>query len=252
MREAYDRLDDFIDQIARLEPSQLHVDAADPELAPMLDVAMRLRLVAGIEPSRSVVQRTRAALLRPITNEAGHRASAARHMWQRRGLALAFAVALVLALGTTSVLAAPAALPGSLLYAVRNLREDVEVGLAGTPAQRARLYAGFALTRSSQLHDLVQHGSGASAAVVQTLLRDIGNRVQQANQQAQADGQGARSAVQQTEREIQQQLNQVGQQGSFSGAEGNALTQTIQEVQSGESGLSGGGGGNDNTSSNQP
>jgi hypothetical protein len=250
MRDTDDRLDHYIDEIAQLKPSDAHVDAADPALPPMLHAAVRLRRVAMIEPSPAVVQRTRAALLRPVTNGARHTVSARRQLWQRRGLALAFAVVLLLALGTTSVLAAPAALPGSPLYAVRNLREDVEVGLAGTAAQRARLYVGFAVTRSSQLRELAQQPSGASPAVVQTLLRDIGNRIHEADQQAQADGQDARSAVQQGEREIQQQLNQVGQQGGFSGAEGNALARTLQEVQSSESGLSGDSGSNENL--NQP
>jgi hypothetical protein len=152
---------------------------------------------------------------------------------------MAFAVAL-LAFGSSSVFASAGALPDSPLYAVRNLREDLQLRLAGSPAQRASLYAGFAAERSSQFQRLALNHT-LRPEVADALLRDISTRIHQANQEAHADGPGARSEVTQVEVQIGQQLNQVQQDGGLSGSQGESLTNAIRDVQSGQSGQSGGG-----------
>ena len=71
---------------------------------------------------------------------------------------------------------------------------------------------------------------------VTTLLRDIQDRVHHANQAAHDDGPAARSAVRDLEGQIGNQLTQIQQQGDFSG---NAVTETLHAVQSGQTEQSG-------------
>jgi hypothetical protein len=125
----------------------------------------------------------------------------------------------------------------------------VQVRLAGSPAQRAALYASFATERSSQLRDLTRNNA-ADRSAVQTLLRDIKDRINEANQEANGDGKQARAEVQQAEGQIGSQLNQIQQEGNLPAGEGGSLGDTLRAVQSGQSGQSGDGTGNDNA--NQP
>jgi hypothetical protein len=163
-------------------------------------------------------------------------------------MGLAFAM-LLLTLGTTSALAAPSALPDSPLYSVRNWREAVQVQLAGTSALRAELYATFAAERTTQLRRLVEHNA-VDPGLAMTLLRDIEDRVHHANQEAHNDGPAARSTVREMEGQIGNQLTQIQQRGEFSGNAGAQLTQTLQSVQSGQSGNNDTGNSKGNT--NQP
>jgi hypothetical protein len=256
MRKAEDVLETYLAQIVSGAP----VLASDSGLQPMLQVATQLRQVGRIAPSPARVERIRVDLRRVPTREAGAPSTMPRRgLWRRPVAGLAFAM-MLMALGTTSALAAPSALPDSPLYPVRNMREAVQVQLAGTAAQRAMLYANFAAERATQLRRLVGHKDVAPGVVV-TLLRDITSRVHQANQEAKDDGPAARSAVSQVEGQIGDQLNQIQQEGEFSGNDGAQLTDTLRDVQSGQSGQSGPSGpsgpsgqsgGNSNTDTNQP
>ena len=244
MRHADDTLETYLAQIVSGAP----VTKAEPSLEPMIHVAQQLRQVGSIEPSRARVERIRIALRRaPVTAVAARPTAPKLGFWPRPVMGLAFAV-LILALGTTSALAAPSALPDSPLYPVRNLKETVQVNLAGTATQRAMLYATFAGERATQLRQLAGH-KAIDPSVVVTLLRDITARVHQANQAAHNDGAAARSAVAQVEGQIGDQLNQLQQEGEFSGDAGNQLASTIRDVQTGQSGQSGD---NGNSDSNQP
>jgi hypothetical protein len=246
MHKVEDALETYLAQIVSGAP----VASAHADLEPMLRVATRLRLVGSVEPSPASVERIRVALRRPPLREVIARPTAPRlGLWRRPVIGLAFAV-LLLTLGTTSALAAPAALPDSPLYSVRNWREAVQVQLAATSGQRAILYATFAAERSTQLHRLTE-GRAADPGVVTTLLRDIEDRVHHANQEAHDDGPAARSAVREVEGQIGNQLTQIQQQGEFSGNAGAQLTQTLNAVQSGQSGQSGDGT-SGNSSDNQP
>jgi hypothetical protein len=178
------------------------------------------------------------ALRRAPAREAAARPTVPQFgLWRRPAMGLAFAVVL-LALGTTSALAAPSALPDSPLYSVRNWRESVEVQLAGNSTQRAMLYANFAGERTTQLRQLAGH-KAVDPGLVTTLLRDITARVQRANQEAHDDGQAAQSAVRGVEGQIGNQLSELQQEGEFSGDAAAQLTDTLRVVQSGQSGQTG-------------
>lgn len=247
MRKAEDVLERYLTQMMSGAP----VPAADSGLQPMLHAALQLRQVGRIAPSPARVERIRVDLGRVPTHEVEARSISSRlHLWRRPVAGLAFAM-MLMALGTTSALAAPSALPDSPLYPVRNLREAVQVQFAGTGAQRAILYANFAAERATQLRRLVGR-KDVPPGVVVTLLRDITSRVHQANHEAKNDGQAARSAVNQVEGQIGDQLSQVQQEGEFSGNDGAQLNNTLRDVQSGQSGPSGQSDGNGNTDTNQP
>ena len=239
MRHADDTLETYLAQIV----SGARVQASERVMEPMVRVALQLRQVSNIEPSQASVARVRITLrrrevpARSITPRLG--------LWRRPVMGLAFAV-LIMAVGTTSALAAPSALPDSPLYPVRNLKESVQVQLARTATERAVLYASFAGERATQLRQLVGHK--ADPGVVVTLLRDITARVHQANQAAHQDGPAARSAVRQVESQIGDQLNQIQQEGEFSGGAGDQLASTLRDVQSGQSGDNN----NSNSDTNQP
>ena len=245
MRHADDTLETYLAQIVSGAP----VRAAESGMEPMVHVALQLRQVSSIEPSPAAVERIRIALRRVPAREVGARSTMPRlGLWRRPVMGLAFAVALM-TLGTTSALAAaPSALPDSPLYPGRNFEESMQVQLAGTPRERALLYANFAGERTKQLRTLA-HQHGYSPDVATTLLRDIADRVHRANQQAHDDGQAAQSAVRDIEGQIGDQLTQIQQQGEFSGDTSAELTQTLRSVQSGQSGDSTNG---TNGNSNQP
>src|ERR1700730_14233267 len=82
-----------------------------------LRLAARLDEIAAIEPSSAAVARVRAALLAPAQGQRRASSGPRFNLWGRPAIALAFAV-MLLAIGTTSVFAAPDALPNSPLYAV--------------------------------------------------------------------------------------------------------------------------------------
>lgn len=234
MRHADDTLEIYLAQIVSGAP----VREPEPGLEPMLRAAQHLHRVGSVEPSRAAVERIRVALRRePVCDGAARPSMSPFGLWRRPAMGLAFAVVLV-ALGTTSALAAPSALPDSPLYSVRNWRESVEVQLAGNSGQRAMLYANFAGERATQLRQLAGH-KAVDPGLVTTLLRDITARVQRANQEAHDDGQAAQSAVRGVEGQIGNQLSQLQQEGEFSGNAATQLTDTLQVVQSGQSGRSG-------------
>jgi hypothetical protein len=253
MRKAEDVLETYLAQVVSGAPVQV----SDSSLQPMLEVALQLRQVSRISPSPASVERIRVALRRVPTREreVGARSTTPKlGLWRRPVAGLAFAT-MLMALGTTSALAAPSALPDSPLYPVRNVREAVQVQFASTAAQRAMLYANFAAERATQLRRLVGH-KDVAAGVVGTLLRDITSRVHQANQEARDDGPAAQSAVREVEGQIGDQLSQIQQEGEFSGNDGAQLTDTLRAVQSGQSGQSGDSSNssatNGNGDSNQP
>ena len=229
MRHPDDSLETYLAQIVSGAP----VRATDPDLEPMVRVARQFHQVGAIQPSPASVERIRTALRRLPAHEVMRRSAEPRlGLWRRPVAGLAFAVALM-ALGTTSALAAPSALPDSPLYAVRNWREAAQVQLAGNPAERAMLYANFAGERATQLRRLAAN-KAVDPGLVTTLLRDIQARVHSANQEANNDGPSARAAVREAEGQIGNQLTEIQQQGEFLGDNAAQLTDALRTVQSGQ------------------
>src|ERR1700694_3394070 len=117
MRKPQDALQTYLAQIVGGAP----VLATDSPLQPMLQVAMQLRQVARIAPSPARVERIRVELRRVPTREAGAQPTTPRlGLWRRPVAGLAFAM-MLMALGTTSALAAASALPASPVFPRRHL-----------------------------------------------------------------------------------------------------------------------------------
>src|ERR1700694_1574855 len=112
MRKAEDVLETYLAQIVGGAP----VLATDSPLQPMLQVALQLRQGGRLPPSPSRVERIRVELRRVPTREAGAQPTTPRlGLWRRPVAGLAFAM-MLMALGTTSPLAAPPAVPGCPVY----------------------------------------------------------------------------------------------------------------------------------------
>jgi hypothetical protein len=196
---------------------------------PLLAVAKRLHQIGAIAPSAAAVQRTRLALLRASVPPA----QPARPWWPRLATAMPLAIVLII-VGTIGAFASPSALPDSPLYALRNLREAVEIRLAATPVQRASLSLTFAQQRADQLVH-VARDKGASATVIESLLRDITSRIRAADTEARGVGADAQAQLQQAESQIQQELTQLHESGTLSPDVNRQLDNTIHDVQSSES-----------------
>jgi hypothetical protein len=209
--------------------SNASVPASDRDLGPLLAMAKRLHQVGAIGPSAAAIQRTRLALLRASVPEVGH----SRAWWPKLATAVPLAIVLM-TVGTLTTFAAPLALPDSPLYGLRNLREGIEIKLAGTPARRAAVDVAFAQQRADQLVRLT-HAGGASPMVVSTLLRDISSRVHAADAAAQEDGPAARAALQRAEGQLDTELTQLHDSGTLPPDATQQLDHTIHDVQSGES-----------------
>jgi HPt (histidine-containing phosphotransfer) domain-containing protein len=220
-----DRLEERLSETFSNAP----VPGSDRDLDPLLAMVNRLHQIGAIGPSAAAVQRTRLALLRASVPEVRH----ARAWWPKLATAVPLAIVLM-TVGTVTTFAAPSALPDSPLYAVRNLRETIEIQLAGTPARRAELDVAFAQQRTDQLVRLT-HANGGSPMAVSTLLRDISSRVHAADAAAREDGAAARAALQQAERQIDTDLTQLHDSGTLSPDASQQLDNTIHDVQSGES-----------------
>jgi hypothetical protein len=209
--------------------SNAPMSASDQDPDPLVAMAKRLHQVGAIGPSAAAVQRTRLALLRASVPEVGH----SRGWWPKLATAAPLAIVL-LTVGTVTTFAAPSALPDSPVYGLRNLREAIEIQLAGTPARRAALDVAFAQQRADQLVGLTRAG-GASPVVVGTLLADVSSRVRAADAAAHEDGPAARAALQQAEGQIDTELTTLHDSGTLSPSATRQLDNTIHDVQSGES-----------------
>lgn len=220
-----DRLEERLSETFSNAP----VSSSNRDLDPLLAMAKRLHQIGAIGPSAAAVQRTRLAPLRASVPEVGH----SRAWWPKLATAVPLAIVLM-TVGTVTTFTAPSALPDSPLYAVRNLRETIEIQLAGTPAGRAELDVAFAQQRADQLIG-VTHAGGASPVVVSTLLRDISSRLHAADAAAQEDGPAARAALQHAEGQIDTELTQLHDSGTLSPDATQQLDNAIHDVQSGES-----------------
>ncbi len=220
-----DRLEERLSEIF----SSSSVPASDPDLDPLLAVAKQLHQIEAIGPSAAAVERTRLALLRASVPQVRH-----SRTWLPK-LATAVPLAIVLmTVATVTTFAAPSALPDSPLYSLRNLREAIEIQLAGTPARRAALDVAFARQRADQLV-LLTHAKGASPMVVSTLLRDISSRIHAADAETHDDGAVAQASLQHAEGLIEAELTQLHESDTLSPDASQQLDNTIHDVQSSES-----------------
>ena len=152
-------------------------DLAD-ELRPILESAVDARKMAIPAPSREVVQRNRARVLRHAAQMREARANSSQRIWLAsfRRLAVTLAVLAVLfASGTGLVRAASTTLPGDHLYPVKRTWEDVLVAFTFNVQQRDALEIEHENERLHELQEVFAEGRSAEVDFAGSVTQQNGN-----------------------------------------------------------------------------
>ncbi|MCX6003085.1 MAG: DUF5667 domain-containing protein [Chloroflexi bacterium] len=139
------------------------------ELEPLLRTAVMMNKAVDVKPSADFRARARFQF-QSVMAESKSPGRAA--VFVPRWAVAVCAVLLVFVLGGGTVVAADGSMPGSPLYPVKLVAENVRVSLAGSEEKKAELYAAFADRRITELDYLVTNGKSANMeAVAQRLSR---------------------------------------------------------------------------------
>ena len=139
-----------------------------------------------------------------------HTRGVRRRSWALR-LASVFAV-LALALGSLggTAYAAQSSQPDDLLYPVKILTEDIQVGLENDPEDRLDLYASFASRRLQEIQAQVDAGEEVSEKALELLDKHTQKMLEQA---AKLDDKGFNNALSQIEENLQKQNQMMAEMG---------------------------------------
>jgi len=133
-----------------------------------------------------------------------------RRSWALR-MASVIAV-LALALGSIggTVYAAQASGPNDLLYSVKTLSEDIQVGLESDPQDRLDLYTQFASRRLTEIQAQIDAGEEVSEKALALLEKHTQKMLEEA---AKMGEQGLGNALRQIEQNLQKQNQMVAEMG---------------------------------------
>ena len=156
--------------------------------------------------------------------------AATRRSWASRFAAIA--VVLLVALSTVggTVYAAQASGPEDLLYGVKTLTEDVQIGLETNPEERLDLITLFASRRLAEIEAQAAAGENISEKALQRLEKHTQQMLQQAAQMGETNIENALRQVQQA-LELQNQVMTKLQKQTPGGGE-PGLVKAQEEVQS--------------------
>ena len=152
-----------------------------------------------------------------------------RRSWVPR-LASILAVLLIalFSIGGT-VYAAQGSLPDDLLYPVKTLTEDIQVGLESDPQERLDLYASFANRRLEEIQAQVEAGEEPSGKALGRLKKHTDNMMQEA---AQMGEQGLENALRQIQQNLQKQNQLMGKlQKEKPGSGEKGLANALERIQ---------------------
>lgn len=143
--------------------------------------------------------------LKPRQAPKSHRRVPRRRSWVPR-LASILAILLIafFSIGGT-VYAAQGSLPDDLLYPVKTLTEDIQIGLESDPQDRLDLHASFANRRLAEIQAQVDAGEEVSEKALARLEKHTDKMLQEA---AQLGEQGLENALTQIQQNLQKQ-NQI-------------------------------------------
>jgi len=127
-----------------------------------------------------------------------------RKSWLPRLAAILAVVLFTLSSIGGTVYAAQSSLPDDLLYPVKTLTEDIQIGLESDPEERLDLYATFANRRLEEIEAQIQAGEEISPKVLARLEKHSEKMLQQA---AQVGEKGLENAL----RKVQQALEKQNQ-----------------------------------------
>ncbi|MDO9333869.1 MAG: DUF5667 domain-containing protein [Dehalococcoidales bacterium] len=143
------------------------------ELEPLLRTAVSVNKAVDIKPSPELKARVRYKLQLKMA-EAGKPRHASWLSVQPRWAMSMIAVMLVFVMGGGAVLAADSSIPGSLLYPVKILTENISIKFAGSDVEKAELSMAFADRRVNEMNHMMESGKFNSKDVEAIASRYIG------------------------------------------------------------------------------
>lgn len=144
------------------------------ELEPLLRTAASVHKAVDISPSPELKARIRYNLQLKMA-EAGKPRRASWFSLQPRWAIATMAVMIVFVLGSGAVLAADSSMPGSPLYPIKILTENVSLNFAGSEIEKARLSLTFADRRAAEMNYMMENSKFDSEDVDAIASRYIGN-----------------------------------------------------------------------------
>ena len=128
-----------------------------------------------------------------------------------------------------TVYAAQDSMPDDLLYPVKTLTEDIQIGLESDPEERLDLYASFANRRLEEIEAQIQAGEEISPKALARLEKHSEKMLQQA---AQVGEKGLENALKQVQHALEKQ-NQIMDklQKQTPGAGGKGLEKALEKLQ---------------------
>jgi hypothetical protein len=129
-----------------------------------------------------------------------------------------------------TVYAAQDSLPDDLLYPVKTLTEDIQIGLESDPEQRLDLFASFANRRLAEIETQIQAGEEISPKALARLEKLTEKMLQQAAQEGEMGLENALKQVQQALEKQNQMMEKLQKQTPGPGENGLLIAQeNIQE-----------------------
>jgi len=128
------------------------------DLEPLLKTATAINRAVDIKPSAEFKARAAYQMRLEMAKRTPEKKRSHGWHWSPRWAISMSAAAAVLVMGSGTVFAADSSLPGSPLYPVKLVTEDVRISMAGSDIQKATLYAEFAEKRVDEMTRLVETG----------------------------------------------------------------------------------------------
>ena len=181
MNNLYEALEICLQEVERgsdIEATLSHYPDLADELRPILEASVDARKMAVPAPSKEVVQRNRAKVLRHAAQMREARADSSQRIWLAsfRRLAVTLAVlAILFASGTGLVRAASNTLPGDNLYPVKRTWEDVLVAFTFNVQQRDALEVEHENERLHELQEVFAEGRSAEVDFAGSVTQQNGN-----------------------------------------------------------------------------
>lgn len=145
---------------------------------------------------------------RPVQNE--HPIRKGRRSWALRMASIIAVLALALGSIGGTVYAAQASGPDDLLYGVKTLTEEIQVGLESDPQERLDLYTQFASRRLDEIQAQVNAGEPVSEKALALLEKHTQKMLDEASKMGE---QGIGNALRQIEENLQKQNQMMAELG---------------------------------------
>ena len=190
-------------ELIRQGASVVECLARYPEKAEELDPLLRTALSARGQLTPGMPSPARARVRASVLAEWDRRHLPKPRSWRLpvflpRWAAVAASVVVVMVLsGTGTVLASTNSVPGDPLYAVKQLREDVQLWFTWSSEAKVDIYTRLVQQRAEELRKLASAGRAGSASIavarLQSHVDDI-NQLAKANMESPTDGQSPASS----------------------------------------------------------